>query len=64
MLYLCFTLLYSALPCVVWLYFALLRVTLLYSGTKRFVEECREYLFKIEDLKAFMYTEPSTGEHE
>ena len=31
------------------------------NGTKRFVEECRECLHKIQDLKSFQYTEPDTG---
>ena len=25
------------------------------------MEECREYIHKIEDLKTFQYTEPNTG---
>ena len=31
------------------------------NGTKRFVEEARECMHKIEDLKSFYYTEPDTG---
>jgi epsin len=31
------------------------------NGTKRFVEESRDCIHKIEDLKSFQYTEPNTG---
>eukprot|EP00277_Geminigera_cryophila_P043022 CAMPEP_0173085702 /NCGR_PEP_ID=MMETSP1102-20130122/21994_1 /TAXON_ID=49646 /ORGANISM="Geminigera sp., Strain Caron Lab Isolate" /LENGTH=298 /DNA_ID=CAMNT_0013965461 /DNA_START=34 /DNA_END=927 /DNA_ORIENTATION=- len=31
------------------------------NGTKRFVEECRECMFKIQDLKTFQFIESDTG---